>query len=209
MATLVLSGCQKKSDKSKESKQDKTTRGLINTGEAAVDKAIKSQKPVVIINTSLGTIEVELDAVKAPVTSRNFLRYVVRGHYTNTIFHRVMSNFMIQGGGFTTEKIEKGDLLEPIKNEAGNGLSNVRGTIAMARTPNPNSAKAQFFINVKNNDKLDRANSRDGFGYAVFGKVINGMDVVDKIRYVRVSNQGGPFANLPDTMVVIKGMKIK
>lgn len=209
MATLIFSGCQKKSDNSKESKQDKTTRGLVNTGEAAVDKAMKSQKPVVIINTSLGTIEVELDAVKAPVTSRNFLRYVVRGHYTNTIFHRVMSNFMIQGGGFTTGKIEKDDLLDPIINEAGNGLSNVRGTIAMARTPNPNSAKAQFFINVKNNEKLDRANSRDGFGYAVFGKVINGMDVVDKIRYVRVSNQGGPFANLPDTMVVIKGMKIK
>ena len=131
--------------------------------------------------TSAGDIVVELDAAKAPKSVANFLEYVKAGHYNGTIFHRVIENFMIQGGGMTTDMKEK-ETRPPIPLESRNGLTNQRGTLAMARTSDPNSATAQFFINVKDNDFLNQTQARDGNGYAVFGKVVQGMDVVDKIR---------------------------
>ncbi len=131
--------------------------------------------------TSAGDIVVEVDAAKSPKTVANFLQYVKAGHYDGTIFHRVIANFMIQGGGMTPDMKEK-ETRPPVVLESKNGLTNQRGTIAMARTSDPNSATAQFFINVKDNDFLNQDKARDGNGYAVFGKVIEGMDVVDKIR---------------------------
>ena len=148
--------------------------------------------------TSMGDIVVELDAAKAPKTVDNFVQYVKAGHYNGTVFHRVINNFMIQGGGMTADLKEK-TTRAPIPLEARNGLNNDRGTIAMARTPDPNSATAQFFINVKDNDFLNAARAADGNGYAVFGKVISGMDVVDKIRAVPTG-----AADAPTTAVVIK-----
>lgn len=147
--------------------------------------------------TSAGNIVVELDAAKAPKTVENFLGYVKSGHYSGTVFHRVINNFMIQGGGMTADLKEK-PTRPPIGLESRNGLTNQRGTIAMARTNDPNSATAQFFINVKDNDFLNQAQARDGNGYTVFGKVIEGMDVVDKIRAVPT----GP-GDVPLTPVVI------
>jgi len=141
--------------------------------------AVLAQK--VRLATSAGDIVVELDAAKSPKSVANFLEYVKAGHYDGTIFHRVIENFMIQGGGMTADMKEK-QTRPPIPLESRNGLTNQRGTIAMARTMDPNSATAQFFINVKDNDFLNQAQSRDGNGYAVFGKVVQGMDVVDKIR---------------------------
>ena len=143
----------------------------------------KGGNPVVIISTSLGDITAELDAEKAPKSVANFLAYVDEGFYDNTIFHRVIKGFMIQGGGMTADMKQK-PTRAPIPLESKNGLSNVRGSVAMARTSDPNSASSQFFISVKDNAFLDAANSRDGNGYAVFGKVVSGMDVVDKIRAV-------------------------
>ena len=131
--------------------------------------------------TSVGDIVVELDAAKSPKSVANFLEYVKAGHYNGTIFHRVIENFMIQGGGMTADMKER-ETRAPIPLESRNGLTNQRGTIAMARTQDPNSATAQFFINVKDNDFLNQTQARDGNGYAVFGKVVQGMDVVDKIR---------------------------
>jgi peptidyl-prolyl cis-trans isomerase A (cyclophilin A) len=148
--------------------------------------------------TSLGDIVVELDAAKAPKSVDNFLQYVKVGHYEGTIFHRVIGTFMIQGGGFTADGTQK-PARPPIPLEAGNGLSNLRGTLAMARTAVPDSATAQFFINVVDNARLDTA----GGGYAVFGKVVTGMDVVDKIKAVATANRGGPFQDRPVTDVVI------
>ena len=150
------------------------------------------------LDTTAGTIVMELDAAKSPKSVANFLQYVKAGHYDGTIFHRVIPNFMIQGGGMTTDMKEK-ETRPPIALESRNGLTNQRGTVAMARTSDPNSATAQFFINVKDNDFLNQANSRDGNGYAVFGKVIEGMDVVDKIRVTPT----GP-GDVPVTPVVIK-----
>lgn len=142
------------------------------------------------IHTSHGVISVELDAAKAPITVENFLRYVREGFYDDTIFHRVINGFMIQGGGLSANMVNK-PTHEPIKNEADNGLSNDRGTIAMARTPDPDSATAQFFINVADNGFLNhRAPTPDGWGYCVFGKVVDGMDVVDRIKGVPTSNAG-------------------
>jgi peptidyl-prolyl cis-trans isomerase A (cyclophilin A) len=148
--------------------------------------------------TSAGDIVVELDAAKAPKTVANFLEYVKAGHYNGTIFHRVIENFMIQGGGMTTDMKEK-ETRPPIPLESRNGLTNQRGTVAMARTQDPNSATAQFFINVKDNDFLNQDKARDGNGYAVFGKVVQGMDVVDKIR---ASPTGA--SDVPLQQVVIK-----
>jgi cyclophilin family peptidyl-prolyl cis-trans isomerase len=164
---------------------------------------LEAANPVVEIKTSLGTIEVELFEDKAPITVKNFLRYVEDKHYDGTIFHRVISDFMIQGGGLDRSLREK-RTRDPIKNESTNGLENKRGTIAMARTPDPDSATAQFFINVKDNDFLDRARARDKVGYCVFGKVIRGMDVVDKIRNVPT----GP-RDVPKTDVVIESIRKK
>ncbi len=153
------------------------------------------------LSTSLGDIVVELDATKAPKTVDNFLQYVKAGHYDGTVFHRVIENFMIQGGGFTPDLKEK-FTRAPIPLESRNGLSNSRGTLAMARTSDPNSATAQFFINVQDNSFLDAAKSPDGNGYAVFGKVVSGMDVVDRIRAVQTGNRG-PYQNVPLQAVTI------
>ncbi|HEX6019281.1 MAG TPA: peptidylprolyl isomerase [Burkholderiaceae bacterium] len=152
--------------------------------------------------TSMGDIVVQLDAEKAPKTVANFVQYVKDGHYDGTVFHRVIAAFMIQGGGFDAEMREK-PTRAPIPLESRNGLSNKRGTIAMARTNVPDSATAQFFINVVDNSFLDAANARDGNGYAVFGTVVSGMDVVDKIRGVPVGNKG-PYQNVPQQPVVIR-----
>ena len=152
--------------------------------------------------TSEGDIVLELDAAKAPKTVDNFLTYVKAGHYDGTIFHRVIPTFMIQGGGMKPDMSEK-KTLSPIPLESRNGLSNVRGAVAMARTMDPNSATAQFFINVVDNAFLDQPNARDGNGYAVFGKVVSGMDVVDKIRAVPTQN-AGPHQNVPVKPVTIR-----
>ena len=145
---------------------------------------------MVKLYTNQGTITLQLDAEKAPLSVKNFLEYVNSGFYSNTIFHRVIPNFMIQGGGFEPGLVQK-KTNAPIKNEADNGLKNDRGTLAMARTSVVDSATAQFFINVVNNDFLNhRAKTPQGYGYAVFGKVTEGMDVVDKIRAVPTGNSG-------------------
>lgn len=143
----------------------------------------------VTLATSLGDVVIELNAAKAPKTVDNFLQYVKAGQYDGTVFHRVIENFMIQGGGYAADMKEK-PTRAPIPLEARNGLSNSRGTVAMARTSDPNSATAQFFINVQDNTFLDAAQAADGQGYAVFGKVIKGMDVVDRIRAVPTGNRG-------------------
>lgn len=159
-----------------------TSALLLGTGMAAHAQKVK-------LATSAGDIVIELDKAKAPKTVDNFVQYVKDGHYNGTVFHRVIPNFMIQGGGMTADMAEK-KTREPIPLESKNGLSNVRGSIAMARTGDPNSATSQFFINVQDNPRLDAANARDGNGYAVFGKVISGMEVVDKIRVVPTSSKG-------------------
>jgi peptidyl-prolyl cis-trans isomerase A (cyclophilin A) len=152
--------------------------------------------------TSAGDIVLEIDATKAPRSAANFMQYVKDGHYNGTIFHRVIDNFMIQGGGMLPDMSQK-PTRAPIPLESRNGLDNVRGTVAMARTGDPNSATAQFFINLKDNEFLNAAKSSDGNGYAVFGKVVAGMDVVDKIRAVPTSNKG-PYQNVPTEPVLIK-----
>jgi len=163
-------------------------------------------KPVVVLDTSKGKIRLELDSSKAPITVKNFLRYVDEGHYDGTIFHRVIPGFMIQGGGFTPDmKQEKTH--EPIKNEAANGLENDRGSVAMARTSVVDSATAQFFINVADNDFLNhRSNDPRGFGYAVFGHVIEGMDVVDAIVSVPTGTRAG-HGDVPLEPVVIRSIR--
>jgi cyclophilin family peptidyl-prolyl cis-trans isomerase len=169
-------------------------------------KMAEEKNPVVVMETSMGTIKIELYADKAPITVKNFLSYVDDKFYDNTIFHRVIPGFMIQGGGFEPGMKEK-RTKAPIRNEASNGLSNARGTLAMARTSDPNSATAQFFINHgERNQFLDRANARDGHGYCVFGKVIDGMDVVDKIAKVE-TGQAGPHGDVPKQDVIIKSVK--
>jgi peptidyl-prolyl cis-trans isomerase A (cyclophilin A) len=159
----------------------------------------------VLMQTSLGDIGLELDADKAPKTVANFLRYVDKGFYNGTIFHRVIYDFMIQGGGFTPD-LKKKNTQAPVLNEAKNGLKNDRGSIAMARTSDPHSATAQFFINHGNNNNLDHP-SFDGWGYAVFGKVISGMDVVDKIAEQPTEDRPGGMQNVPKQAVVIKSIK--
>jgi peptidyl-prolyl cis-trans isomerase A (cyclophilin A) len=157
--------------------------------------------PRVKLVTSMGDIMLELDAAKAPITVENFLGYVKAGHYNDTVFHRVIDGFMIQGGGMDAKLNEK-PTRAPIKLESQNGLRNLRGTIAMARTGVPDSATSQFFINVVDNARLDYP-SFDGHGYAVFGRVVAGMEVVDKIKAVATGNQG-PHQNVPTTPVVIR-----
>ncbi|WP_340618401.1 peptidylprolyl isomerase A [Xenorhabdus entomophaga] len=155
--------------------------------------------------TSAGEIEIELDSNKAPISTKNFVEYVNEGFYNNTIFHRVIPGFMVQGGGFTKDMKQK-TTRAPIKNEADNGLRNLRGTIAMARTADKDSATSQFFINVTDNAFLDHG-QRD-FGYAVFGKVVKGMDVVDKISQVKTENVG-PYQNVPVKPIVILSAKVE
>lgn len=158
--------------------------------------------PVVALETTLGNIKVELFADKSPITTKNFLGYVNSGFYNGTIVHRV--DFVIGLGGYTEGLMDK-PTRPPIKNESRNGLKNLRGTLAMARYPDPNSATSQFFINLKNNTHLDP--SGGGYGYAVFGQVIGGMDVVDKIAKVKVGNKGN-FSNIPLQTIVLKSAKV-
>ncbi|AZS49413.1 peptidyl-prolyl cis-trans isomerase [Entomomonas moraniae] len=159
------------------------------------------------LHTNYGVITLKLDAEKAPVTAANFEKYVKEGHYDGTIFHRVINNFMIQGGGFESGMKQK-ETNAPIKNEANNGLSNKVGTIAMARTMDPHSASAQFFINVKDNTFLDHtAPTPQGWGYAVFGEVVDGMDVVDKIRGVATTSKAG-HQDVPLEDVVIEKAEV-
>jgi cyclophilin family peptidyl-prolyl cis-trans isomerase len=166
-----------------------------------------AQNPVVIFDTSKGKIVIELDEKAAPITVKNFLKYVDDKHYDGTIFHRVIADFMVQGGGFDGDMREKGTR-DPIKNESTNGLENKRGTVAMARTAVPDSASAQFFINVKDNEFLNKAKARDGVGYAVFGRVIDGMDVVDLIRQVPTTTRAG-HENVPETPVIVRSARRK
>ncbi len=162
---------------------------------------------MVKLHTSLGTIALELDAAKAPLTVANFLQYVKDGHYDNTVFHRVIDGFMVQGGGFEPGMKQK-PTRDTIKNEADNGLKNAAYTVAMARTPDPHSASSQFFINVGNNDFLDfRAPTQAEYGYCVFGKVVEGQDVVDKIRKVTTGNKGF-HRDVPVDDVVIKSAEV-
>lgn len=158
------------------------------------------ERPTVVFSTTLGELTIELYPDEAPVTVKNFLEYVDSGFYNGIIFHRVIPGFVLQGGGFTEEMVQK-STRPPIKNEADNGLKNDRGTLSMARTQDINSATSQFFINLKNNGVLDHG-GRD-FGYAVFGKVIEGMDVIDKISGVPTGNKG-PYQNVPVQPVVIQ-----
>ena len=171
--------------------------------EASTPAAGKN--PMVEIETSLGTITVELFSKEAPLSVKNFLDYADKGFYNGTVFHRVIAGFMIQGGGLTAEMVPK-PTGAPVKNEAANGLKNDRGTLSMARTGDPESATSQFFINVVDNNGLNRPNP-DGHGYSVFGKVVKGMDVVDKIAATKTGIKKG-FRDAPETPVVIKSVKV-
>jgi cyclophilin family peptidyl-prolyl cis-trans isomerase len=196
---VIISGCSK-------------SNGVINS-ETAINKTIETKNngvenmknPIVVIETSKGNIEVELDQNKAPITTENFLSYVNESFFDGTIFHRVIPNFMIQGGGFLPNGSQK-KTHAPIKLESRNGLKNMRGTIAMARTSVSDSATAQFFINTKNNTFLDYAPGNDG--YAVFGKVVSGMEVVDAIEKVRTASKSGN-QDWPVEDVVINKVYIK
>ena len=172
--------------------------------------ATKENPPMqtVVLNTNYGPITLELDSEHAPKTVENFLTYAREGHYDNTIFHRVINGFMIQGGGFSPGMKQK-DTHAPIKNEANNGLKNTTGTIAMARTNDPHSASSQFFINVADNDFLNfKSETPQGWGYAVFGKVTDGMDVVNKIKGVKTGSSGF-HQDVPKEDVVIQSVTVK
>jgi peptidyl-prolyl cis-trans isomerase B (cyclophilin B) len=172
------------------------------SGEPTAEPAKAPANPKVVLETSLGRIVLELDATRAPKTVANFLGYVKSGHYDGTIFHRVIPGFMIQGGGMTADLSEK-RTGAPVPNEADNGLKNERGTVAMARTSDPNSATAQFFVNTVDNKFLNHSGkTAQGWGYAVFGKVVEGMDTVDKIAAVKTGNRG-PYQNVPLEPVTI------
>jgi cyclophilin family peptidyl-prolyl cis-trans isomerase len=176
--------------------------------KAPADKAKEKGNPMVILSTTLGDIKVELYPDKAPVTVQNFIDYTKAGYYDGTIFHRVIPNFMVQGGGLTPDMQDKTTGRKPaIKNESSNGLKNEVGTLAMARTSAPDSATSQFFINVVNNDFLNKEKAQDKVGYAVFGKVVDGMDVVNKIVAVKTTSKG-PHQNVPVDPVVIKSAKV-
>jgi peptidyl-prolyl cis-trans isomerase B (cyclophilin B) len=172
---------------------------------AAADSGPGRKTPKVELVTTMGTMVLELDPVKAPVTTENFLRYVRDGHYDGLIFHRVIAGFMVQGGGYDMDFSER-QTRGPIENESRNGLSNERGTIAMARTSDPHSASGQFFINLVDNRRLDGAPGR--WGYAVFGRLTDGLDVLDKIGAV-ATGRGGPFpSDVPQAPVVIQQARV-
>ena len=180
---------------------------ILCAGGIAVTAEPAAKNPVVLMETSLGNVKLELFAKEAPISVKNFLDYVNSGFYNGTVFHRVIPNFMIQGGGFTADLNQK-QTNSPIKNEADNGLKNLSGTLAMARTTVVDSATAQFFINVADNVSLNhRDKTPQGYGYAVFGKVSEGMDVVKKIVAIKTGTQKG-FRDVPETSVVIKSMKV-
>jgi cyclophilin family peptidyl-prolyl cis-trans isomerase len=202
LIVLLLAGCAGDSPKPKGTESSSTN----------------GKNPTVVMKTSMGTIKIELFEDKAPVTVKNFLQYVDDKHYDRTIFHRVIPSFMIQGGGFRpglskarTEDDIKGSekpTRASIKNESSNNLSNKKYTLAMARTRDPDSATAQFFINVENNDRLDRANSPDETGYCVFGKVIDGTDVVEKIKNVKTFKLiPRVFEDVPEEDVIIESVR--
>ena len=171
-------------------------------------EAAAQDNPVVVIETSLGTITAELDRAKAPLSVGNFMQYVAEGHYNGTVFHRVIKGFMVQGGGFTADMQQK-PVRAQIKNEATNGLKNERGTLAMARTNVVDSATSQFFINTVNNTALNnRGTSQQDYGYAVFGKVIDGMDVLDTIEGVATGSRG-PYRDVPDAPVEIVSIAVQ
>jgi cyclophilin family peptidyl-prolyl cis-trans isomerase len=176
--------------------------GVLAGAAHAADK-----NPVVEVDTNYGKFKVELYQDKAPITVKNFLDYVDSKFYDGTIFHRVISTFMIQGGGVDAETKREKPTGKPIKNESANGLSNTKYTIAMARTGQPDSATSQFFINVKDNDRLDKAKYPDGVGYCVFGKVIEGADVVDKIKDVETRPSPNGEKATPVKDVIIKSVR--
>ena len=229
-AALFLSSCSKKnvdaepsnsSTKEKSSSENSADKPKEDPPLIAKDPATKTNSPEVIMDTNFGEIVIKLDALNAPVTVENFLNYVKSNHYDNTMFHRVIKDFMIQGGGFSSEGDEK-ETVEPIKNEGKNGLTNKRGSIAMARTNDPNSATSQFFINTVDNSRtLDAGGANGPDGYAVFGEVISGMETVDKIATVRVGPKTlrskapngqlypSPNGDVPVENVLIKTLKIK
>ena len=185
---ILVNGCSEKTNKAQADK-----------------KTINLERNIVKLETSKGNIVIELNEQAAPVTVRNFLGYVEAGFYDGTIFHRVIQGFMIQGGGFT-EKLERKKTLDPVVNEAKGGLSNMRGTIAMARGPNPDSATSQFFINHSDNEFLDYIDENQA-GYAVFGKVTEGMDVVDTIAAVKTITRNG-MEDVPVEPVIIQSAKV-
>ena len=180
---------------------------LVVTGTLTLSRAVRAQDladtPKVIFSTTLGNFMIELYPGKAPITVKNFLAYVDAGYFDNTVFHRVIPGFMIQGGGFT-EQMQKKPTQPPIKNEANNGLKNKHGTLSMARTQVVDSATAQFFVNLKDNAFLDHGTRN--FGYAVFARVIAGMEVIETIAGVPTGNKG-PYQNVPKTPVVIKSAR--
>ena len=169
----------------------------------------KTKNPVVVLKTNYGDIYIELYPDKAPITVKNFLTYVKEGFYNGLIFHRVIPNFVIQGGGFDKDMNPRKPTHPPIKNESNNGLSNLRGTISMARTSDPDSASSQFFINLRDNTFLDYGKTPQKWGYAVFGKVIKGMDVVDKIAGVKTTIKP-PYRDVPvEPVIIIKAEIVK
>lgn len=197
---------EKKTD-AKKSEDNKTVSKKVDEHKTA-DKADKKggKSMLVLMETTLGSIKIKLDAEKAPKTVENFLKYVDEGFYNGTIFHRVIKGFMIQGGGFAADLNQK-QAHDPIKNEANNGLLNKRGTLAMARTMDPHSASAQFFINTVDNAFLNfKGENMQGWGYAVFAEVIEGLDVVDKIAAVKTTSKKG-YDDVPETAVEIKSVK--
>ncbi len=174
---------------------------------ATATPAVAADNPTIVVETSMGAFEIELYADKAPKTVANILGYVDDKFYDGLIFHRVIPTFMVQGGGLNS-KLEKKETKAEIVNESTNGLLNKRGTVAMARTPKPNSATSQFFVNTKDNDFLDRANAQDEVGYCVFGKVTKGMDIVDKIKDVKTETRNG-MKDVPAADVTIKSIRVK
>ena len=229
-ATLFLTSCSKKNVDVESSNKPSTEESPstntddkveLNPPVIAKDPATKNNSPEVIMDTNFGEIVIKLDALNAPVTVENFLNYVKSKHYDNTQFHRVIKGFMIQGGGFSSEGNEK-ETVAPIKNEGKNGLTNKRGSIAMARTNDPNSATSQFFINTVDNSRtLDAGGANGPDGYAVFGEVISGMETVDKIATVRVGPKTlrsrapngqlypSPNGDVPVENVFIKTLRLK
>lgn len=195
-ASLALVACKRESgDQAAQTRASQTPQSTQTTDEI---------QTMVTLQTSMGSIQIQLDHDKAPISSANFLQYCKDGFYDNLIFHRVIDGFMIQGGGMTADMQERPTTHPPIQNEADNGLTNLRGTIAMARTSDPHSASSQFFINVTDNDFLNhKEKSGNGWGYAVFGRVAEGMDVVDSIRVVPTGNRAG-HQNVPLSAITIE-----
>ena len=198
---MLLTGCNAQEPAKTEKKAESKTE--MKTGEKM------SANPIIKMETSKGTMTIELDAEKAPLSAANFVSYVEDGFYDGLIFHRVIPGFMVQGGGMNPDMSEKPNKA-PIKNEANNGLKNLRGTLAMARTNDPHSATSQFFINLKDNGFLDHTSeSPAGWGYAVFGKVTDGIEVIDEIEKVKTGNHG-PHGDVPlEPVTIIKATVVK